>query len=67
MTYLIIFLMVNKVIDTEVILIVISTNGLIPVSLAHHLRRLGFFGNSLVAKMQKAVGLDSARIFTSVS
>ncbi|CAH2227191.1 jg14595 [Pararge aegeria aegeria] len=46
----------------EIIPIVISANGLIPVSVAHHLRRLGFRGNSLAAKMQKVVLLDSARI-----
>ncbi|CAH2232669.1 jg5294 [Pararge aegeria aegeria] len=48
--------------SAEIIPTVISANGLIPVSLAHHLRRLGFRGNSLAAKMQKVLLLDSARI-----
>ncbi|CAH2227750.1 jg25004 [Pararge aegeria aegeria] len=37
--------------SAESIPIVISANGLIPVNLVHHLRRLGFRGNSLAAKM----------------
>ncbi|CAH2094526.1 unnamed protein product [Euphydryas editha] len=48
--------------STEIIPIVISANGLIPVSLAHHLRQLGICDGSLAARMQKAVLLDSARI-----
>ncbi|CAH2244279.1 jg7746 [Pararge aegeria aegeria] len=48
--------------SAEIIPIVISANGLIPVRLAHHLRRLGFRSNSLAAKMQKVVLLDSTRI-----
>ncbi|CAH2084520.1 unnamed protein product [Euphydryas editha] len=48
--------------STEIIPIVISANGLIPVSLAHHLRQLGIRDGSLAARMQKAVLLDSARI-----
>ncbi|CAH2208753.1 jg21921 [Pararge aegeria aegeria] len=48
--------------STETIPIVISANGLIPVSLAHYLTRLGFRGSSLAARMQKVVLLDPARI-----
>ncbi|CAH2052194.1 unnamed protein product, partial [Iphiclides podalirius] len=49
-------------VPTEIIPIVVSANGLIPVSLSKHLRRLGLRDGSLQAQMQKAVLLDTARI-----
>ncbi|CAK1595297.1 unnamed protein product [Parnassius mnemosyne] len=47
---------------TEIIPVVVSANGLIPVSLPGHLRRLGLRDGPLQAQMQKAVLLDTARI-----
>ncbi|CAG4996135.1 unnamed protein product [Parnassius apollo] len=47
---------------TEIIPVVVSANGLIPVSLSGHLRRLGLRGGPLQVQMQKAVLLDTARI-----
>ncbi|CAH2075369.1 unnamed protein product, partial [Iphiclides podalirius] len=49
-------------VPTEIIPIVVSANGLIPISLSKHLRRLGLRDGSLQAQMQKAVLLDTARI-----
>ncbi|CAH2074940.1 unnamed protein product, partial [Iphiclides podalirius] len=49
-------------VPTEIIPIVVSANGLIPVSLSEHLRRLGLRDGTLQAQMQKAVLLDTARI-----
>ncbi|CAK1595089.1 unnamed protein product [Parnassius mnemosyne] len=46
----------------EIIPVVVSANGLIPVSLSGHLRRLGLRDGPLQAQMQKAVLLDTARI-----
>ncbi|CAG5021060.1 unnamed protein product [Parnassius apollo] len=47
---------------TEIIPVVVSANGLIPVSLSGHLRQLGLRGGPLQVQMQKAVLLDTARI-----
>ncbi|CAK1586333.1 unnamed protein product [Parnassius mnemosyne] len=46
----------------EIIPVVVSANGLIPVSLSGHLKRLGLRDGPLQAQMQKAVLLDTARI-----
>ncbi|CAK1604623.1 unnamed protein product [Parnassius mnemosyne] len=46
---------------TEIIPVVVSANGLIPVSLPGYLRRLGLRDGPLQAQMQKAVLLDTAR------
>lgn len=48
--------------STEIIPVVVSTNGLIPTSLRRHLQRLGVRDGPIISRLQKAVLLDNARI-----
>lgn len=51
-----------RVTSTEIVPVVVSTNGLVPTRLRHHLQRLGLRDGPVTAAIQRAVLLDNARI-----
>ncbi|CAG9781775.1 unnamed protein product [Diatraea saccharalis] len=51
-----------RVSSTEIIPVVVSTNGLVPTSLHDHLKRLGLRDGPMIARLQRAILLDNARI-----
>ena len=48
--------------STEIIPVVISTNGLVPTSLRGHLKKLGLRDGPIIPRLQRAILLDNARI-----